>query len=260
MRFLAKAAWGGDLGRPSGYRYSVNGFFLAELPEMARQTCDFGGPCHCKPGACGDGAAMTIEKVLFDLGNVLLRFDFSRAYREMAAHGARLEALTEDAMVALVIEYETGLISTEEMFERVSAHVGYRGTRAHFEKSWQEIFEVNEPMVEFLESLNNRGIPCFLLSNSNDLHVRHIKERYRVLEPFEDIIFSHEAGAMKPGEAIYGMAIERFGLDPAKTAYIDDLPDNIATGGRLGFQCVHYHPDEHEKAESELTALGLIPS
>ncbi len=205
-------------------------------------------------------AAIMIEKVLFDLGNVLLRFDFGRAYRAMAAHGARLEALSEPAMGDLVVEYETGLISTGEMFRRASALVGYEGTQEHFQRSWQEIFEVNTPMVEFLKSLRQREIPCYLLSNTNDLHVRHVEERYDVLAPFNDVIFSYRAKAMKPGEPIYAKAIAQFGLDPAKTAYIDDLADNIATGRRLGFHCVHYNPDEHGAAETELAALGLIPA
>lgn len=201
-----------------------------------------------------------IEKVLFDLGNVLLRFDFSRAYRAMADHGARMEDLTEEAMKAVVADYETGLISDDEMFARVSDVVGYRGPQAHFERSWQDIFEVNAPMVAFLQNLRQREIPCYLLSNSNGLHVRHIQERYDVLKPFTGMIFSHEAKAMKPDQLIYEKAIAEFDLDPEQTAYIDDLPDNIAMGHRLGFRCVHYNPDAHEAAETDLKALGLIPA
>ena len=122
----------------------------------------------------------------------------------------------------------------------------------------QQIFEVNSPMVDFLCDLRTRGIPRYLLSNSNDLHVRHIEEAYDVLEPFDDIIFSHHAKAMKPDEGIFKKAIAQFELEPSKTAYIDDLADNIATGSRLGFHCVLYNPDAHDRAESELRDLGLI--
>ncbi|MFT5192741.1 MAG: HAD superfamily hydrolase (TIGR01509 family) [Verrucomicrobiales bacterium] len=201
-----------------------------------------------------------IEKVLFDLGNVLLRFDFDRAHQGMAKYGARIEDLESEAMTALKIDYETGRITKDEMFQRTVEMVGYDGPRDHFERSWQDIFEENTPMTDFLKSLRARGIGCYLLSNSNDMHVRFVRETYDVLEHFNDIIFSHEAKAMKPGEAIFEMAIEQFGLIPEKTAYIDDLADNIATGRRLGFQSVHYNPYAHEESETELIALGLIPS
>lgn len=199
-----------------------------------------------------------IEKVLFDLGNVLLRFDFDRVYSAMAEHDADVTALNSESMDALKIKYETGLISNEIMYQRTAELSGYTGPREHFERSWQDIFEINTPMVQFLQDLAKRGIPRFLLSNSNDLHVSHIEEAYQVLEPFDDIIFSHHAKVMKPDEGIFEKAIAQFELDPAKTAYIDDLADNIATGQRLGFQCVHYNPDAHDAAETELRALGLI--
>jgi putative hydrolase of the HAD superfamily len=199
-----------------------------------------------------------IDKVLFDLGNVLLRFDFGRAYQGMALHGARIDALTTPEMRELVAAYETGRIDDDTLFQRASALVGYEGSQDHFERSWQDIFEVNEPMRSFLRDLRGRGIPCYLLSNSNALHVSHIEATYDVLAPFNDIIFSHEAKAMKPDEEIYHKAIAQFGLDPAKTAYIDDLPENIETGRRLGFHCVHYDPEAHELAENELRALGLM--
>ena len=201
-----------------------------------------------------------IEKVLFDLGNVLLRFDFERAHRGMAAYGARVADLESEAMTALKIDYETGRLTTEEMFQKTAEMVGYDGPQDHFERSWQDIFEVHTPMVEILKSLRSRDIGCYLLSNSNEMHVRFIRETYEVLTPFNDIIFSHEAKAMKPDEAIFEMAIAQFDLTPEKTAYIDDLADNIATGRRLGFQCVHYDPNAHEHSETQLVALGLIPA
>ncbi|MCH1503401.1 HAD family phosphatase [Verrucomicrobiales bacterium] len=199
-----------------------------------------------------------IEKVLFDLGNVLLRFDFDRAYKAMAEHGAHVPTLKDESMDALKIEYETGAISNEEMYQRTAVLSGYHGSQEHFEQSWEDIFQENAPMVDFLRSLQTRGIPRYLLSNSNDLHVRHVETAYAVLEPFNDIIFSHQAKAMKPDEMIFEKAIAQFGLEPSKTAYIDDLADNIATGRRLGFQCIHYNPDAHDVAENELRALGLI--
>lgn len=201
-----------------------------------------------------------VEKVLFDLGNVLLRFDFDRAYNALAEHGADITALRSDAMSQVRDDYETGLISTEALYQRTAELSGYEGPQRHFEQSWQDIFEVNTPMVTFLEDLLSQGVPRYLLSNTNDLHVSHIEANYEVLNHFDDIIYSHLAKAMKPDERIFEQAITKFQLDPAKTVYIDDRADNIEAGARLGFQCVHYDPDAHEASETELRALGLIPA
>ena len=196
------------------------------------------------------------ENFDFNPKNLLVITDKPTSVNKMGSGNVKEE--NKESMDALKIEYETGAISNEEMYQRTAVLSGYHGSQEHFEQSWEDIFEENAPMVDFLRNLQTRGIPRYLLSNSNDLHVRHVETAYAVLEPFNDIIFSHQAKAMKPDEMIFEKAIAQFGLEPSKTAYIDDLADNIATGRRLGFQCIHYNPDAHDVAKNELRALGLI--
>jgi HAD superfamily hydrolase (TIGR01509 family) len=99
-------------------------------------------------------------------------------------------------------------------------------------------------MLQTLQRLQPK-VPCYLLSNTNGLHKHYLLEKFEVFRFFQDGIYSHEACCMKPDDGIYQQAIQRFGLDPAQTFYLDDLLENIQAGQRLGLHSFHYDPDAH---------------
>ena len=84
-----------------------------------------------------------------------------------------------------------------------------------------------------------------LLSNTSGPHVAWFTSRYRVFDCFRAAIYSHEAGCMKPEPEIFRIAIDRLGLDPAATIYVDDLPDNVAAGAAAGFRAIQYDHEDH---------------
>ena len=100
------------------------------------------------------------------------------------------------------------------------------------------------PIVSFLKSL---GIKLVLFSNTNSMHISWLLENYEVFEDFEGRVFSHEVGLRKPDPSIYRHAIEAFGLTPEETLYLDDLPENIATGHSMGLRCHQYARERHHQ-------------
>ena len=76
--------------------------------------------------------------------------------------------------------------------------------------------------------------------------MQHILRNYRIFDAFAGGIYSHEAKSMKPDQPMYQQAIERFGLVPEETLYIDDLPANIETGNSLGFKSHQYDLNDHQ--------------
>ena len=64
--------------------------------------------------------------------------------------------------------------------------------------------------------------------------------------------------AAKPNEDIFEIAIDRTGITPAETVYIDDLAANCDTGRRLGFRTHEYDPSNHEAFISFLQGEGVV--
>ncbi|QIF00559.1 HAD family phosphatase [Roseimicrobium sp. ORNL1] len=192
--------------------------------------------------------------LLFDIGNVLVRFDFSPAAQKFAT----LSKATAQEVLSLLAPFkddlESGRIADDDFIAQSVERIGFRGTREDFVQIWGDIFTANDPMIARVKQLSGQ-MPLYLFSNTSGLHKAWLFEKFDVFGLFAGGIYSHEARCMKPHEPIFHEAINVFGLEPERTLYIDDLPDNIATGRRLGFQCHQYHPDRHEEFEPALTAF-----
>ena len=62
-------------------------------------------------------------------------------------------------------------------------------------------------------------------------------------EWFDDVVDSHEVGVRKPNPAIYQLALARLGADAARTAFLDDVPTNIAAADAVGIRGVLVEED-----------------
>jgi glucose-1-phosphatase len=198
-----------------------------------------------------------IRAFLFDIGNVLLRFDFSLALRALApVSDFADEADALRRIDAVKLAYEDGRMTRAEFLRKAFAVLGYRGTEAQFIAAWQGIFSPNAPMVSLIRQLHGR-YPLYLLSNTNDMHVEGIFRDYDFFRLFTGATYSHEAKASKPHRAIYEIACREHGLEPRTTFFIDDLAANIATARELQFQAHHYHHEQHGSLAAALRAAGL---
>jgi FMN phosphatase YigB (HAD superfamily) len=194
---------------------------------------------------------MPAPALLFDIGNVIVHFDFTEAAQRFAA----MSDANTDEVLGLLAPFkdhlESGQISDEDFVTQGMARARFQGSREEFIRIWSDIFSENVPMIRAIESLAANH-PLYLLSNTNGLHKKWLFEKFSVFAHFAGGIYSHEARSMKPHEPIFRAAISAFDLDPARTLYIDDLADNIAAGQRLGFVCHHYSPKQHGAFELTL--------
>jgi 2-haloacid dehalogenase len=95
----------------------------------------------------------------------------------------------------------------------------------------------------------------FLLSNIGDLHWRHLNARYGFDGLTHGVVASFRVGAIKPSAAIYRATEREFGLDPAATVFIDDLPPNVAGAQACGWQAIHHR--DAAATRHQLRALGV---
>lgn len=198
-----------------------------------------------------------IHAFLFDIGNVLVRFDFSRALRAVAAHCDEPGNPEAHARFdALKLQYEDGRMPRAEFLRGAFDILGYRGTEAQFIAAWQGIFTENAPMTTLVRRLHGK-FPLFLLSNTNDMHVEGLFRDFPVFAHFKGATYSHEARASKPQRDIYDIACRSHGLDPGTTFFIDDLVANIATARELGFRAHHYHHERHGELLDAIAAAGV---
>jgi len=190
--------------------------------------------------------------VVFDLGKVLVDFDYSIAIRKIAASStmtlAGIKNLIEQS--PLLVHYEAGLLTRREFFEEVRKATGFCGTIEEFGGFFADIFTPIPQMIELHAALRRQKIPAYIFSNTNDLAIEHIRRNFPFFEDFDGYIFSHEVGAMKPDVKIYEALEAMTGKRGAEILYIDDRPENVEAGKARGWRTVL-----HESPEKSLVVL-----
>lgn len=190
---------------------------------------------------------------IFDLGKVLVDFDWSIAERRIAARSSKLPAELHSFLGSspLLADYESGRISREQLFCIVRDAIGFQGGLDEFGGYFADIFSEMPETIGLHAELRRRGFKTYIFSNTNDLAIEHVRRNFPFFSNFDGYIFSYEVGAMKPQPEIYEALerlCERRGED---LIYMDDRPENIAAGAARGWRTIL-----HESAQRTTAALS----
>jgi HAD superfamily hydrolase (TIGR01509 family) len=198
------------------------------------------------------------KAVIFDLGKVLLDFDYRRTARAMAAHCSLDEMEIAAAMLegTLLLRYETGLITTGQFFDEMKQASQFRHGLEQFAGLFSDIFDPIPEMIALNERLRSRNVPTYIFSNTNELAVQHIRATYPFFANFTNYIYSFEHRSMKPDPALYDVVEKTSGHRGPDLLYIDDRPENIAQAAERGWQTIHHtgHPATVARVERLLNS------
>lgn len=198
------------------------------------------------------------QVVVFDLGKVLVDFDYSIAARKIASR-ARLAAEDIKRFIdhsPLLFRYETGLLTQQQFFDEICSASGFQGGLDEFSEFFSDIFFPIEPMIQLQAELRAKGIPTFIFSNTNDLAAGHIRRRFPFFSNFDGYILSYEHGAMKPDSRLYAVVEQQCRRHPTEILYLDDRAENVEAGAARGWQVILQESPAATRAA--MVRLGLV--
>ena len=201
---------------------------------------------------------MKLSVLVFDLGKVLVDFDYSIAARRIVplCNSSMDPAKFFSDHAALLTSYELGQLTTQEFFNRIKAASGFSGTQAEFNAFFADIFTPIQPMIDVHSELKKGSMPIYVFSNTNDLAVEHIRNKFPFFSDFDGYVLSYEHGALKPSAKLYEIVERASGRRGGEILYIDDRPENVAAGAARGWQSVlHESPEATREA---LRKLGVL--
>ncbi len=197
------------------------------------------------------------KALIFDLGNVLVPFDFARGYAELQSYCALdpSEIRRRISERRLAQRYESGEVDSatfhREMEQLLEASIPY----PEFCRIWNSVFyPVTLFADEMIAALAAR-YPLILLSNTNPIHFSMLSERYPIFRHFHELVLSYEVGAMKPAAAMYEEALRRARCRPEECFYTDDIAEYVEAARRHGIDAVQFH--SAAQIEQELKTRGV---
>jgi putative hydrolase of the HAD superfamily len=160
---------------------------------------------------------------------------------------------TDDVMLPI----DTPLVTEREWLAQIgavlSAEHGINLELTTLADAWFGDRPVNQPWLDLLSSLRSTGLFVGMISNMVPTWDAHWR---RMVDPdtaFDAVILSFEVGHRKPAPEIFELAVERSGVSPAESVFIDDLAKNCDAARAAGWRAIHF--TDAETAISELTEL-----
>jgi putative hydrolase of the HAD superfamily len=95
-----------------------------------------------------------------------------------------------------------------------------------------------------LSALKKNGYYLILISNTNELHFDFIRENFKVIELFDDLVLSYRIGYSKPHKEIFREALKRAGSSPEECLYIDDIEGFCKAAEDMGINSIVYRSTE----------------
>ena len=182
-----------------------------------------------------------IDTLLFDLGNVLVRWDPRNHYRDRFASADEMEAfLAEVCPPSWNHEMDLGKPFATAITERQMLFPQYAALIAEWRTGWERMLggEIEE-MVALLPALERTGYELHALTNWSAETFPVALRRYTWLQRFKHITVSGSVGLAKPDADIFSLALDRVGRPAGHVVFIDDSPPNVAAAASLGMHAIH---------------------
>jgi len=194
---------------------------------------------------------------LFDLGNVVIDFDFDIASRRLSplCGISPEEVFQRMASWEGIPAFEEGKIEPPRFFETMKERLGFPFGYDAFLPIWNEIFTEKKEVSALLRRLLGR-IPLALISNTNRLHFDYCYRTFPIIKEVGQFVLSCEVGFRKPDLRIYQTALSRFNAVPEKVVYVDDLQELVGAARRLGLEAIRF--EGTGKLERDLLERGLL--
>jgi len=203
--------------------------------------------------------SIKVDAVLFDLGGVLIDWNPRYFYRPLFGGD---EAAMEEFLATVVApewnrEMDAGKSFDDAIAERQREFPEHTDLIGQWKTGWPTMLGDAIPeTVELLDALRGRGLRLYALTNWSAETFPMARSRFSFLNWFEDIVVSGEVKLAKPDPRIFELAIQRCGLRPQSTVFIDDHAPNIHTAQTLGLHALRF---EHPRGlRADLQRLGLL--
>ncbi len=197
--------------------------------------------------------------VVFDLGGVLIEWDPRHLYRGLLDTDEEIETFLDEVGFAhwnhtMDAGHGTWAEAVAELTERFP----HRGEliAAYPARFGESLSGPIEGSVAVLHDLHARRVPLLALTNWSAETFPVARDRFAFLDLFDGIVVSGHEGVAKPDLALYALLVERYGLDPGATVFVDDRQVNVEAARSAGLHGLLF--TDPVRLRADLTRLGLL--
>lgn len=199
-----------------------------------------------------------IRTIIFDLGGVMVTLDtggerFGKLMRGLGVEPAT--AMNTFWNTPAAVAFMTGAITPEEFYQKTREDYGLAVPYDEFVQGWCDLFHPMPGMAELFARIA-KTCRIGVLSDTDPLHWRRIKELVPCLKTVERPTLSYEVGQLKPHPDMYAAAVRNAGFAAEECLFTDDKQSNVDGALQAGLQAVRFTGTE--AFAEELARRGVL--
>lgn len=199
-----------------------------------------------------------VDAVVFDLGNVLVWWDPSRAFVGALTEAEAARFVQEVDFLELNERQDAGRTWAEARAEVARRHPEHVDTLDLYVDRFPRALGGPVPgTAEIVDDLRAAGVRVLGLTNWSAETFHHAEPAAPAVGRLEGVVVSGREGLMKPDPRIFRLLLDRYHLRPERTVFVDDTLGNVVAARALGLQAVRF--TDADALRTELVARGALP-
>ncbi|MDY6894261.1 MAG: HAD family phosphatase [Thermotogota bacterium] len=198
-----------------------------------------------------------MRNIVFDLGNVLFKFDpdeiLEGLFKDPLIKSKLKEAVFKTSMWK---ELDRGTLSFEEAEKIfIEKNPNLKEEIDILLKEWKNYLHPLTENIEILPELKENN-KLFILSNFHEEAFNYIRRKYSFFDIFDGMVISYKEKLLKPEKEIYQLLLNRYNLNPEETFFVDDIVENIHAAEEVGIKGILY--TDPESLKETLKRVGAL--
>ncbi len=194
--------------------------------------------------------------VLFDLGNVLVRYTPESFWEVLGIAEKDQQERYKKDVTAVAVQFESGRITTQKFFDELGTIFGGKFDDERLKQATASVLTDPIPrMEEIVQRVSQRAVTA-LVSNTNEFHYAYCQRAIPALKLLPKHFLSFQMGVMKPDRAFYDHVTNELRIEPSEALFIDDVRENVEGAERCGMKGIVFR--QSDTLLFELRELGLL--
>ena len=205
-------------------------------------------------------------RIVFDFGGVLFNWRPMQLVQRHFPQHAHDDAASRATVAAVFqgfggdwAQFDRGVLEADELVQRIAARTGLPLANVReLVDSVPPSLTPKEDTVTLLKRLHRAGVTLHYLSNMPRLYAEHLDRTHpELMAHFHSGVYSSHVQLIKPEEAMYRLASERFGVSGAQLVLLDDIEANVRAAQSHGWKALQF--SDAASSERALRAQGWWP-
>ena len=200
---------------------------------------------------------MTVDAVIFDIGNVLIEWQPERFYDRVIGEQRRRAIFDTVDLHKMNDRVDRGEPFRDVIYETAELYPEIRDDIRMWHDNWIEMASpAIAHSVRLMRALQAKGVPVFALTNFGVESFAYAQTEYDFLNGFDRAYVSGHMKVIKPDADIYAQLEADCGIEPKRLLFTDDRLDNIEAAAARSWQ-THLFEGSHGWA-ARLVAENLL--